>query len=270
MSVITEAVLRVLLKDADLEAMKEYCVEEGVIVTPSARAWLIDHKIDLVVGSKRIIKNPAASSEKTTVRERKPTSSEERSALPAFEKPMRYESLSGGYYNEKPEHMTALRGNLLVFKDHKVIRLRGLLDSLEGKMLEVQFQFRRMGLEKGVTDLGEVLAWAKNILRCEVLCEPLEQVFLFGMDEEELRSRSHTPKKYYGLPHFAASIEDGEAVILLNMLRTYSREVELAAYEAFKKENGEPERADIIQALNRMSSVFYVMMFKAKAGEYEP
>ena len=58
MAVITEAVLRVLLKDDDLSSMKEYRVDSGTIVTPSARSWLIENKIDLVIGGKRVIKNP--------------------------------------------------------------------------------------------------------------------------------------------------------------------------------------------------------------------
>ena len=48
------------------------------------------------------------------------------------------------------------------------------------------------------------------------------------------------------------------------------REVEIAAYTAFKDENGVPTRGDIARALNRLSSLFYVMMFRAKTGEYEP
>jgi ethanolamine utilization cobalamin adenosyltransferase len=94
-------------------------------------------------------------------------------------------------------------------------------------------------------------------------------MLLFGMDEAELRSRSHTPKKYYGIQHFFASVEDGEAVVLLNCLRAEAREVELVAYEAFKTEDGEPKRPDIIRALNRLSSAYYIMMFKAKTKEYD-
>lgn len=276
MSVITEAALRVILKDADLSTMKEYRVEAGVIVTPAAKAWLVDNKIDLIVGDKRIIRNPTISNDPPRPSGDTPAApaaaadpDEKPSALPKFEKPARYESLYGGFYYEKPEHMTALYGNILAFKDHKVFRLRGLLDSLDGKIVETQLAFQRLGLKKGVAELAEVHSWVKEILRCEVLGEPLQPVELFGMDEAELRKRSHTPKKYYGIRHFSASLEDGEAVILLNRLRTEVREVELAAYEAFKKENGEPERPDLIRALNRLSSVFYVMMFKAKSKEYE-
>lgn len=272
MSVITEAALRVLLKDEDLEALSEYRVDGDVIVTPSAKAWLIDNKIDLVVGDKRIIKNPASPAEEKPRPAPRPQSAgaEPQSVLPAFEKPAKYESLYGGFYTEKPEYMTALHGNTLVFKDHRRIKLRGRLDSLEARILEAQLAFQRLGLAKGVSDLGEVLDYVKDILRCEVLGVELGPVCLFGMDEGEIRERSHHPKKYYGIPHFAASLEDGEAVVLLNSLRAAVREVEIIAYEAFRTETGEAERGDIIQAFNRLSSVFYVMMFRAKTKEYGP
>ena len=58
MSVLTEAALRILLKDEDLDSLREYRVAEGVIVTPSARSYLTDHRIDLIIGDKRVIKNP--------------------------------------------------------------------------------------------------------------------------------------------------------------------------------------------------------------------
>ena len=65
MSVLTEAALRVLLKNADLDAMTEYRVEKDMIVTPSARAWLSDHKIHLITDDKALIKNQEQSVKET-------------------------------------------------------------------------------------------------------------------------------------------------------------------------------------------------------------
>ncbi len=276
MSVLTEAALRLVLKDADLEAMREFHVESGAIVTPSARAWLMDHKIDLLIGEKRVVK--AVQQEKPEnqkpVPKTEPTAGggteQEAPALPEFKKPGRYRLLGGGYFDEKPEHMTALRGTVLVEKSHRAIRLRGRIDSLEAKITWTQLELQKLGLNKAVAELGETLEFVRQIMRAEVLGEELPPMLLFGMDEAEIRSRSHTPKKYYGIQHFFASVEDGEAVVLLNMLRAESREVELAAFEAFKREDGEPERPDIIRALNRLSSAYYVMMIKARAKEYGP
>jgi ethanolamine utilization cobalamin adenosyltransferase len=246
MALVTEAMLREQFGGPGAQAPAEYRVPAGTIVTPSARAWLADRRIGLAFGEA------------------------ERSALPAFAKPERYELASGGSVTAKPEHLTALRGNVLVPKDHPVIRLRGALDSLEADILCAQVAFRRLRLAKGVAELGEVLRFVKQILRAEVLDEPLGPIALLGLDEAGLRARSHAPREFYGIGHFAASVDDGEAVVTLNALRTKSREVELAAYEAFKADAGRsPDREDVILALNRLSSAFYIMMFKAKTKEYQ-
>ncbi|GAA0687153.1 MULTISPECIES: hypothetical protein [Clostridium] len=44
---------------------------------------------------------------------------------------------------------------------------------------------------------------------------------------------------------------------------------EISAYEAFKEKYGGIEREDIITALNRLSSLFNIMIFKYKTGKYK-
>ncbi len=61
----------------------------------------------------------------------------------------------------------------------------------------------------------------------------------------------------------------GPVVVALNALRAQSREVEISAYKAFKNDEGEPTRADLALALNRLSSCFYIMMCKYMAGKYK-
>jgi ethanolamine utilization cobalamin adenosyltransferase len=113
--------------------------------------------------------------------------------------------------------------------------------------------------------LAEVLNYARAVMRAEVIGEKLPPMKLFGMDEGEIRDRSHNPMKYFGLPHFMpVKVDDGEAVLALNTLRTMAREVEIAAYEAFKTKSGAPDREDIVTGLNRLSSALYILMFKAR------
>ncbi|MDY3224669.1 MAG: hypothetical protein SOW84_02170 [Candidatus Faecousia sp.] len=45
-------------------------------------------------------------------------------------KPTRYRLLSGGFAEEKPEHMTHLHGDVLVPKNHPRILFRGKMDTL--------------------------------------------------------------------------------------------------------------------------------------------
>ena len=233
-SVLTEAALRILLKDEDLDALKEYRVAADVIVTPSARGYLTDHKIDLIIGDKKVIKNPQSK-----------------------------ESAQSG--KPKPEYMTSLRAGELVYKDHKIIKLRGKIDSFEAKTLETQLAFRRAEYYELERNLAETLGYVRAVMRAEVRGEELTPMKLFGMDEEELRDRSHHPMKYFGLPHFMpVTVDEGEAVLALNVLRTMAREMEITAYEAFKTESGTPDREDIITGLNRLSSALHVLMFKAK------
>ena len=176
--------------------------------------------------------------------------------LPADQaKPSRYKLLSGGYLEEKPEHMTHLSGDVLVEKTHPRIIFRGKLDSLEGQLL---WTIHRLPQLK--KPLEEILALAREIMACDVLEKPLQWDTLCGLTEAEQRRRSHIPQEYYGQPHFMPSAEDGETVLRLNRLRTAVRETELSAAAAYPGTN----RTDLIRALNRMSSMVYLLMIEQK------
>lgn len=56
-------------------------------------------------------------------------------------------------------------------------------------------------MPKLVKDLQETLDFVRNIMRCEVLDEKLEDFTLLGLTPEELREQSHYPKKYFGIGH---------------------------------------------------------------------
>ena len=171
----------------------------------------------------------------------------------------RYRLLNGGFLGEKPENMTHLNGDVLVRKDHPRIVFRGKLDTLEAELILCQLADE--GLVKPV---GEILALARNIIRCEVLDEPLKQETLCGLTEDEQRRRSHFPQDYYGKPHFMPSAADGAVIARLNRARCAAREAELAAVAAFQDREGNPTRVDILRTLNRMSSMIYILMIERK------
>ena len=180
--------------------------------------------------------------------------------LPASEaRPVRYQLLGGGYLEEKPEHMTHLSGDILVEKTHPRILFRGKVDRLEAEILLCQ-----LAVPKLRQKLQEVLDLTRLLLRWEVLEQPAEKLSLGGLDDAALRSRSHRPQDYYGQPHFMPSVADGEAVLRLNRLRTLVRSLELSAVAAL------PQRTDLLQTLNRMSSYLYILMIQEKAGEEKP
>lgn len=175
-------------------------------------------------------------------------------------RPERYRLLSGGYAEEKPEQMTHLNGEVLVLKTHPRIRFRGKMDTLEAELILCQLV---PGAPEGA--LGEILDLSRKILRCDVLEEPLRQDTLCGLTQEEQRERSHMPQDYYGQPHFMPQASDGSVIAGLNRARCFAREAELTAVEAFSDRDGNLIREDIPKALNRMSSMLYLLMIQEKA-----
>lgn len=236
-----------LLTREDVRRMSDNGTRGPVVVnrdqklTPGARDWLAAHKIQAVFPAGR--DDPAA-----------PTSA-------------KYRTLFGATLNEKPEHMTHLKGNILVFKDHPRIAFRGMIDALEGEiMLAQQASHDYPALVK---ELEEALALVRRLIRCDVLDEPVGELNLCGYDAGQLREYSHYPDKYLGQPHFLPAYTDGPALLAVNKVRTLVRQTELSAYAAFKDVEGNVTRGDIILALNRLSSLMWIMMIKLKAGQYE-
>ena len=176
--------------------------------------------------------------------------------LPAQEaKPERYRLLSGGYAEEKPEHMTHLNGDMLVSKTHPRIRFRGMIDLLEAELLLCG------------PETGEILQLARRLIRCDVMDEPVGEFTLYGLTKEQQRRHSHFPQDYYGIAHFMPDYADGERVLRLNRCRSICRQAELAAVDAFSDRDGNLVRTDIVQALNRMSSMLYILMIRRKRAD---
>ena len=214
-------------------------VARGDVLTPSARSFLREHRIEVVYPQGREEDGSAA----------------------------RYQTPFGVGLEEKPEHMTHLRGNLLVFKDHPRIAFRGMIDLLEGEIALCQQVCVREGVPALAEELEEVLDFVRHFIRFDVLSEPVGEVRLCGMTPEELRERSHYPEKYYGQGHFLIHYTDSPAILAVNKVRAVVRQTELAAYRAFRDENGGVARGDIILGLNRLSSLLWIMMIRLKAGD---
>lgn len=216
-------------------------VNKGQTLTPGARDWLAAHKIQAVY----------------------PQGREEGNAP----SPATYRTLSGATLTEKPEHMTHLKGNILVPKDHPRIAFRGMIDALEAEILLTQRA--AADYPKLVSELAEVLSFVRNFIRCDVLDEPLKDIKLCGYDAGQLREYSHYPDKHLGQPHFLPAHTDPPALLAVNKLRTLVRQTELSAYAAFKDADGAVTRGDIILGLNRLSSLMWIMMIKLKGEQYE-
>ena len=175
--------------------------------------------------------------------------------LPAEQaKPEEYVLENGAVFREKPEHYTHLRGNILVPKTHPVIAFRGAMDTLQAELLLAQ-----QACKEKQTELEEILTLARKIIRWDVMQEQAVLDRLCGLTEQQLRQHSHDPQKYYGVAHFMPAVTDGPAILHLNKARTAARAAELAAAHAFGD-----GRNDLLQALNRMSSMLYLLMIQEK------
>ncbi len=256
MNVLTEDKVRAHIKNLKKSDTNVFNVYKNEILTPSAKSLLKENNIEInYVNSMRCNANTIEK--------------EDDKAVTNKTNDFKYVTIFGIKVNEKPEYMTHLYGNVLVFKDNKRIVFRGKLDSLEAKILEVQIVCDKNKKSKLVDDLQEILQFVRNILKSEVLNEPVPQIILQGLTEEKLREMSHYPQKYFGRGHEAPQYTMGEIVVSLNSLRACTRETELYAYKAFKDDNGKVDREDIIKSLNRLSSLLWIMIYKYRTGKYD-
>ena len=224
----TEEAVRENLRNRD--GKRVFYLGQGDRLTPGARDWLARERVEIL---------PASQA-----------------------KPECYHLLNGAQILQKPEEMTHLRGDVLVPKSHPRIRFRGAMDTLEAELLLCQLNHPETAKE-----VGQILDLARRLIRCDVMEEPVPQGKLCGLTEEEQRARSHRPQDFFGIPHFMPSVSDGASVLALNKCRCAARAAELAAVEAFVDRDGVAERGDILRAMNRMSSMLYVLMCMTKSGK---
>lgn len=238
MKILTEADLRAACLPRDT---KEYPVEAGTYVTPLAREFLKGRGIQLVEKS-------AADARDKRGMPRYPV---KKNGVYTY-----VDAATGQGYEEKPEHMTHLRGNLLVEKTHPRIALRGRLDSFQADLMLVQCAAAKAQNTALVEALQDILELTRAILGAEVREKALdeEREKILGMTPEELRDYSHHIPERLGIPHPVLDYTAGETVLSLNRLRTQARELELSAAAAFGG-----ERVDLIRALNRLSSAIYIL-----------
>ncbi len=260
MKVITEAVLRDELRNNQPEY---FCIPEKTILSPAAREYLQQRKI-------KILTEPPKEKEAPVKVSNTEENNQGETVITEAWKPKYIDFETGAFYMEKPEHMCQLKGNYLVSKSHPRIMFRGKLDSVQTMIILDQALISENGkYMKLISDLNSVLSSLQNVMKCEVLDEPLESEIIIGYTHRELRERSHEPMKFFGIKQMLMpNYTMGPQYAMLNQLRAAIREVEVAATTAFYQQ-GKCSRTDIIEELNRLSSALHVMMCKWLAGEYQ-
>lgn len=246
MPVITEEFLRRTEKEGKLNTLK---ISEKDILTPSAREFLSARKIKF--GEEKDIQEEI----KTEITVEKP---------PVY----KYKCyLTEASFEKKPEYMTQIFGNYLVVKNHKRIILRGKFDSLQAETVKYWKKYQKN--KKLESDFSQAYRYVRDLFISEMTDAEFIERDVLGHDVDSLKDITHNTMKYYKTGHlFEINVEYNEDVIDLNCLRALSRECEVAAVDAFYKD-GKVEKVDILKALNRLSSIFYLMMLKANNGDYK-
>jgi ethanolamine utilization cobalamin adenosyltransferase len=249
-------------------------VPRGSVITPAARDFLRDKGIGVQIEGGGLIdlnkiNYSTARHSQIDTRQSPGWDNHMRPAGEAPALPARPEPPEPSRPGPKPEHMTHLHGNHLVGKNHPLIALRGQLDLFHCELIEAELWLRERGEWQLDEQLEEIAAFARQLMVAEVRQEPLEIKTLLGYTADELREVSHHPEQYFGVKHTHLSIAQGPVAIKLHCLRAKAREVELYANQAFTDAGGACARTDIITALNRLSSAFYILACQARA-KYEP
>lgn len=176
---------------------------------------------------------------------------------------------SGLTLDQKPDAYTHLFDNQsLVHKSHAVIRFRGQLDLLQAYVLDAAAEARRADLSALANDLDEVLAFLRKMLSAEVMGTPMPEFSMAGFDGEELHRISHNTSGFLNVGWVMPASSMGPVVARLNLLRAFSRQVELLAMDTFAdSQHLTPNNRDaMLHGLNRLSNAIYVLVCKTIAG----
>ena len=118
--VLSEDILKIKYRKEPFDVFE---IEKGTLLTPSAKQFLNEKGIELLIKEEK----PLVS----TKNEEDNVEAEEKIF---YEKP-KYVGKNDEYYFEKPEYMTVVDGNILIFKNSKLIALRGKIETFLAEVL---------------------------------------------------------------------------------------------------------------------------------------
>lgn len=186
----------------------------------------------------------------------------------------RFQALATGErFAVKPDHLTHLRDDeSLVPKTDPRIIARGKLDLLQSSLLDAQVVADADGARALVGELGELLELSRTLVGAEVTGRPVPPPVLWGMTGVQIRDATHHTHETYGVPFMYPDVRQGPVVAKLALARAIAREAEVAILAAFPPAGGlptaPPARADLAEALNRISSGLYLLAVRYVAGVY--
>jgi ethanolamine utilization cobalamin adenosyltransferase len=98
---------------------------------------------------------------------------------------------------------------------------------------------------------------------------PLPAFKLMDLTADQWREASHRPEEFFGrkVHHSAPDYRQGALAVRLNTLRTRVREAEVTAAQTFIAGRSDCARPDILNALNRLSSIMYALYCREVATQ---
>ncbi len=136
------------------------------------------------------------------------------------------------------------------------LALRGKLDTLNAEIIFLQTLSHN---DEFISDLEDLRGVIRQLQACEAGGKSFDGgLSLWGLSEDEIHTRSHNPREYYGLGHIMPCCEMRRESAGLNVLRTLVREAELCAWRAF----GDDDSLRLCHVLNRLSSAVYILTYK--------
>ena len=162
------------------------------------------------------------------------------------------------------ETKTWLNKGTAVSKGEARIAFRGEVDALQAECVCACVAAKELG-GPVFEGLAEIMQITGKLMRCEALCENMEFYGVLGYSEEQLRTVSQNPKKYFKTDYFWPDENASAPMAALNRLRTVIRRCERAAVRAYPE--AEDWQISIITVLNRLSSAAYILMLMLRTEE---
>ena len=254
--VLSEDILKIKYRKEPFDVFE---IEKGTLLTPSAKQFLNEKGIELVI-----------KGEKTVVSKKIEEAVEEETEEKVYYEKPKYVGKNGECYFEKPEYMTVVDGNVLISKNSKQIVLRGKIETflsetlLLGKELELS-----LNNEKLTRDIETIIKFIQNIVVAEKLDKILENQILFdGKTVKNIKEIIEDPKSYFKKGHLLeVSLSSDITIHKLNRLRFLARELEIQAIDYFV-EDYKVNRKDLLEAFNVLSDAIYILILKFDNGDY--
>jgi len=252
--VLSEDILKIKYRK---EAFDVFEIEKGTLLTPSAKQFLNEKGIRLVI-----------KGEEAPVLTKQNEFEEETEEKIIYEKP-KYVGKNGECYFEKPEYMTVVDGNVLISKNSKLISLRGKIDTFLAELLLNTKEIEQSSNNKLIKDIETVIKFIQNIIVAEKLDKILEnQILLDSKTIKDIKEIIDNPKEYFKKGHLLeVSLNSDLTIHKLNRLRFLARELEIQAIDYFV-EDYKVNRKDLLEAFNVLSDVIYIIILKYDNGDY--